>query len=363
MKDCSTYRRRSSRYLPVRLGFVFLLTVLAIGVSGLLAATVRCAELDLTPAMIDRVRSSLVPLDLSQHQEFSPQQSAFFRYYGLDSGQAAHLFGAFDSDAYRLAAHVYLPSKTVGTVFLLHGFFDHSGIFKHLIRRCVEEDFAVAIFDLPGHGLSSGDAGDISDFAQYAAVVSDFVRVCSPALPRPFHLVGHSTGAAIAIEILLNDPHRRRDFERVVLAAPLVHHRFHRISRAQMSLIKPFVDDLPRRYHRNSSDVIFVEWLKLDPLQGRRISLNWLTALYAWNDRLDGYTRQSGPVLILQGTEDSVVDWRYNLAVLQSKFTDARLVRIEGARHQLFNETPAIRSKVLQAVIGFLTHPELPKNS
>ena len=91
-----------------------------------------------------------------------------------------------------------------------------------------------------------------------------------------------------------------------------------------------------------------------DPLQGRRISLTWLEALYAWNDRLTGYGQHAGSVMILQGTKDSVVDWRYNIAALQQIFTTIRLVWIEGGRHQLFNESPPIRATVLDAVAAYL---------
>ena len=37
-------------------------------------------------------------------------------------------------------------------------FFDHSGILKNLIKLCLDLDYTVVCFDLPGHGLSSGRA-------------------------------------------------------------------------------------------------------------------------------------------------------------------------------------------------------------
>ena len=321
------------------------------------AQAVQSSAASPTPAEIARLKSNLPALDFTVKRQVTPQLASFFRYYGLESGDAAHLFGIFDSPPHRLAAHVYLPHGAVGSVFLLHGFFDHSGILQHLIHRCIKEGFAVAIFDLPGHGLSSGDPGAIADFGAYVRVLADFVRICKPHLPDPYHLVGHSTGATIAIEAMGGDEPQIAVFDRAVLAAPLVHHRFHRLARFQLVLIKPFADDLPRWHHRNSSDPTFVQWSQQDPLQGRRIALTWLKALYAWNDRLSAYDPIEKPVMILQGKKDSVVDWRYNIAALQKRFTTVRVVWIERGRHQLFNESPPIRAEVLEAVIDYLKAP------
>ena len=357
---------KTDKVRPTREGRFATLLILAVLAAGMAAPPCGANQLSHpapAPSTIARIKSNLPVLDLSAEQEFSPPLAALFRYYGLDSRAAAHRFGTFDSGPYRLAAHVYLPQEAAGSVFVLHGFFDHSGMLQHLIHRCIEEGLAVAIFDLPGHGLSSGDPGTISDFSAYARALSDFVDICQPHLPGPYHLVGHSTGAAIAIEVLLNHPSPLPAYERVVLAAPLVHHRFHRLARAQLVVIKPFADDLPRGHHRNSSDPQFVEWSQHDPLQGRRISLTWLEALYAWNDRLSGYPKCAKPVMIIQGTKDRVVDWRHNIAVLQGKFTPVRLVWIEGGRHQLFNESPPIRAQVLDAVCLFLTKTPPPKRS
>ncbi len=363
MKSDTVLRPRGCRYRYGRYPTALILVILAIPIPFLPSEATGPSNPSFTSATIASIKANLPPLEISVKREFPPQLASLFRYYGLASEAAAHRFGTFDSGTNRLAAHVYLPQAAVGSVFVLHGFFDHSGILQHLIRRCIEDDFAVAIFDLPGHGLSSGDPGAISDFAQYARIVADFVRICKPYLPSPYHLVGHSTGATIAMEVLLNGSSQNPDFDRIVLAAPLVHHRYHRLARAQLFLIKPFVNELPRRHHQNSSDPAFVEWSKLDPLQGRRMSLTWLEALYAWNDRMAGYEKLAKPVMVVQGTKDSVVDWRYNIAALQRKFSTVRLVWIEGGRHQLFNESPLIRAEVLQAVSLFLKEPVLPAGS
>ena len=51
-----------------------------------------------------------------------------------------------------------------GTVFILHGYFDHVGLYTQLIDRCLGAGFDVLAYDQPGHGLSSGTLTAIGSF-------------------------------------------------------------------------------------------------------------------------------------------------------------------------------------------------------
>ena len=110
----------------------------------------------MTGERIRLLRSEIPPLDLSTKPVVSPDALAYFRSYDIDFPGRAHFFGRFPSGDFAVAAHVFLPPSPRGTVFLLHGYFDHTGILKNLIRHCLEREWTVACFDLPGHGLSSG---------------------------------------------------------------------------------------------------------------------------------------------------------------------------------------------------------------
>ena len=99
---------------------------------------------------VELVKGELAPLDFRAKQKYSPHILSYFRYYGLGL-DVTHHFGTFQSQDFTLAAHVFTPEKARGAVFLLHGYYDHSGIHKNIIRLCIEKQFAVAVFDLPGH--------------------------------------------------------------------------------------------------------------------------------------------------------------------------------------------------------------------
>jgi alpha-beta hydrolase superfamily lysophospholipase len=136
--------------------------------------------------------------------------------------------------------------------------------------------------------------------------------------------------------------------------APLVRHAFWKSSQLSYALAKPFVKDLPRKFYKNSSDLVYLERVKNDPLQGNRIPIEWLDALYSWNQRVLHYEILSTSLMVIQGTRDRVVDWQYNIEFLQQKFKTIQIKWIQDARHQLLNEIPSVQSEVLNSIAVFL---------
>jgi lysophospholipase len=296
------------------------------------------------------------PLDLARDaRPLTPDMRVFYEAYGLYHPRVRNFYGRFEVGAYRISAYVFVPATVRGTVYCVHGYFDHVGILKHLVSACLARNYAVAAFDLPGHGLSSGDPGAVKDFGDYAAVLDEFVRRSAPRLPRPYYLVAHSTGAAVALEFMASRSPQADGFTNFVLAAPLIRHAFYRMSRVLVFLLDPFFNSFPRRFHKNSNDAEFVAQIKRDPLQGRRIPFAWLNALYRWNARFVDDPPCARPTLVIQGTADEVLDWRYNIELLEKKLTHGRIRLIEGARHELFNETASLRREIFDALFSFLT--------
>jgi alpha-beta hydrolase superfamily lysophospholipase len=186
------------------------------------------------------------------------------------------------------------------------------------------------------------------------SVFEDFLRLWREHMPPPYHVLAHSTGAAIVVDHLLT--HEDDDFGQVVLVAPLVRSAYWGLSKTFTPVADFFVDDVPRVFRANTSNEQFSEFLRQDPLQHRRTSLAWFDALVAWNGRIEEYPPSSRPVVIIQGDADSVVDWEYNLGFLERKFPNARVERIDYGRHQLLNEATALRGRVLKIVDEVLTN-------
>jgi len=301
---------------------------------------------------IDQVKEEMKPLNFLQEPSHTLAEISYFRYYGFDFTETRHLWGTFNSGDKKIAAHIFIPADPHGSVFLLHGFFDHTGIMKNLIRHCLEQQYAVAVYDLPGHGFSSGEGLLINDFSEYVAVLEDFLKICRSYLPMPFHLIGHSTGAAIAFEYMNST--QDLIFNKVILLAPLIHFTSWKITKIGYFFAKPFVKSLPRKYRKNSSDSTFLKKYRNDPLRNKRFPLKWLNAIYNWDTRIKGYKPVLKPVLVIQGTADKVIDWKYSIDFLTKKLKRMEVKWIQNARHQLLNENEFIKTKVLKCITQYL---------
>ena len=309
---------------------------------------------------VARLKTEIDPLNLRIPPVHTPLLRLYFKYYEMPSHAGDHYFGFIQSKKYRIATHLIRPAGAQATVLILHGYFDHSGIMKHLIRNCLKRQLAVVCFDLPGHGLSSGVTANIDDFSEYAEVLDDVIRFCRPFIPGTISAVGHSAGSAVLFEYLYQHQGEANLPARVIMVAPLVRHAYWYVSKAHYYLAKPFLHAYPRPFRTNSSDPQFLAALRNDPLEGNEIPLTWLGALYAWNRKIEDYERFAAQVMVIQGTADAVVDWEFNLNFLKAKLPMVEVITIDGGRHHLLNESKGLRNKVMKAIDHFiLARPKL----
>ena len=303
---------------------------------------------------IVKIKEAIKPLD-DFSGEYPDSVIDYFKFYGLDfdSNDVDHFFGTFESGGLTLVGHIYKPQKYKATVFLLHGFFDHCGQLNHLIKYLLEQDYAVACFDLPGHGLSGGERAAIDDFSQYSRSLTDFIDVAKEQLAGPYHFIGHSTGAAAGLDYLFT--HQESIFDKVILAAPLVRCIAWQQTKIAYQKKISFIKSIPRIFCKSSSDKEFLAFIKnKDPLQSRQLTLKWVRALRSWNERIASLPVSNKSVKVIQGTSDTVVDWKFNIEFIESKFSDVDVTLIEAGRHELFNESMEIRSKVMTQITTYL---------
>ncbi|MDH0291169.1 alpha/beta hydrolase [Pseudomonas sp. GD04087] len=271
-------------------------------------------------------------------------------FYGLDlhlrhPGLQSRL-GTFEAGGYQIAAQYWRPLLARGTVVLLHGYYDHMGLYRHVIDWALGMGFAVLACDLPGHGLSGGAAASIGDFAEYQVVLGALLNQAQVLdLPQPWHLCGQSTGGAILLDYLLTGT-PRPELGRTILLAPLVRPRAWAWSKFSYQLLRPFVDSIPRRFSENSNDAEFLAFLRdQDPLQPKTLPTAWVGALARWIPRIEAAGHGAQSLLVVQGDADETVDWRYNLKVLEEKFEKIECLLLTGARHHLANESETLRRR------------------
>ncbi len=305
---------------------------------------------------IVKVKEVIKPLDDSS-SEYPDSIIDYFKFYGLDfdSNNVEHIFGTFESGEFTLVGHIYKPQKYRATVFVLHGYFDHCGQLNHLIEYLLKAGYAVAAFDLPGLGLSSGRRAAIDNFSQYSRALIDFTDKVRPQLKGPYHFVGHSTGAAAVLDYLLCSNSNDTIFDRVVLIAPLIHCTSWEKSKLGYNKKIRFIKSIPRIFCKNSSNADFLDFVKnKDPLQNRTMPLKWVRALHKWNEKIDDLPASEKSVKIIQGTSDKTVDWRFNIKFIQEKFKDVEVSLIENANHELFNESANMRKEVFSQINHYL---------
>ena len=310
------------------------------------------------PAPCFHVQLRLWPHDFAAatwQERPEDELAAYLAFYGL-AGAEEKYFGAVKAgwvhqEQQRCWLQAYQPELTAGqmaagTLVHLHGYYDHGGLYPHLQRWALQQRLYYLALDLPGHGLSAGPRAVIRDFSEYQACLHALVDTLkAQKLPRPWLLTGFSTGGAIALEHCLSNP----CFDRFALLAPLVRPVGWQVSRRWLPLLSLFLRHLPRKFRDNTRDAAFLELVRnRDPLQARRLPLVWVRALNRWIKRVEKAPAAGGSVLVVQGDQDTTVDWQYNLSVLHRLLPEAQVALIEGAGHQLLNETAEYRQQVLQ---------------
>ena len=262
-----------------------------------------------------------------------------------------HFLGSINCSGYTIACQYWLPPAPTGTVFVVHGYFDHAGLYGHLFKYLLNKNLAVVTFDLPGHGLSDGEQVSIASFDHYVEVFEAILSAAKNHLPQPWRGIGQSTGGAIVLKHLLEETGNDRLFTHISLLAPLLHPRYWRTNRFLYLIAHRFLSRLKRKFLNNSGDPAFLTFLSSkDPLQARHISLEWIGAMKRWTEEFEDLPTSSYPLSIVQGDRDATLDWRYNLKKFGKKLPNARIHIVQGAHHHLVNETELKRNQVFKAM-------------
>ena len=302
----------------------------------------------------ERLHQQIRPFTVTDPAPPGDAEKNYFQFYGIDFENrmtgVEHFFGHFNSGKYDIVVHYFaLGEKARGTCFIFHGYFDHAGLFGHVIEYCLRRDLNVVIYDLPGHGLSTGERVSIPAFGDYLTVMKDCVKLFADIAPQPWHAIGQSTGAAILMDYTLQE--LPPAFDKVVLFAPLLRVTDWLTVKLAYWVGSKFLDKVPRKFNQNSNDKAFMAFIeKSDPLQSRHIAVRWVDALLRWESRFDYLSASEKNVLIIQGQRDTTVEWRHNIPEIRKKFPKARYLPLKDAYHHLANESVDIRDKIFAAV-------------
>lgn len=313
----------------------------------------------------EQLRQGLARFAPSASDKPDPVWSEYFQTYGMLDIIENYQWcaGLLPESSFELVAQHFFQQEDVpvkGTVVVVHGYTDHAGIYGHLFRYLLEQGWNIVCFDLPGHGLSSGEGYAIHSFDEYSDILENLLTEYQPYLTGPLVLLGQSTGGAIIL-----DHHRlfadRPSFSHIshrVLLAPLVRPASYWTIRLQYLVLSPFLNRVKRYFSVNSHDEDFLAFIReTDPLQQKWVSVSWVGAMLDWVDKIETADTTDVALTVIQGTEDDTVEWQHNLEVISKLYPNAELHRVKGGRHHLVNESEVWRDQVFDLVSQSIKTP------
>ncbi len=290
--------------------------------------------------------SSLPAMDWTLKQPLSNEVwQSYCKFYQLPCNETSdqkHYAGLLSIAGFHIVAQVWQPKTPTATAYIVHGLYDHIGLYHQLIKYCLSRGWRVVAFDLPGHGLSSGRRSAINSFQQYDQIFTKILTNICLHFSEPIHVFGQSTGGAIITNYLLKyDVNKvNSPFKSVNLISPLVRPKGWLKIKFLLPLVRLYKNQLNRGVSTNSHDKEFLDFVQnKDPLQTKYLPLSWIDAVLAWNDFIEKRKPSNVVVNIVQGTNDYSVMWKYNLSFLKKNLPNCSIELIKNGRHHLVNET------------------------
>jgi alpha-beta hydrolase superfamily lysophospholipase len=242
--------------------------------------------------------------------------------------------------------------KPKAVIHLIHGYAEHASRYANVVNELVPAGYAVFGTDHRGHGRSDGRRGHVESFQDYIDDEKQFaVEVIKPAFPdAPYVLVGHSMGSLITLNYAEQFP---GGIKAIVLSGtgslP-----GKGVPRFIITLTKVLANILPRIHVKSplppefiSRDPEVVRAYVNDPLVYNVIPprlANEMNKYLATGGQ--NAWRITKPVLILHGSEDTAFSGQKEL--LETIGSPDKTLKIyDGLRHEVYNELPADRARVL----------------
>jgi len=253
----------------------------------------------------------------------------------------------------RIAWRRVVPeSPPRGVVVVCHGYAEHVGRYREWTEHLASRGLAAVALDHRGHGTSEGPRGHCRDFDEFVADVRTLVGLVDGWWPRtPRLLFGHSMGGLIAFLYLVRhgDTVRAAALSSPAFALPP------QGPRAQLALVGLLARIAPRIAFTTklepdalARDPEVGRAYVADPLVHRKATAGFASAFMRAQERaLAEASRVTTPVLILQAGADRLVTTSGASAIAARLRCEHELEMLAGYYHELLNEPPAERAKVV----------------
>jgi len=237
-------------------------------------------------------------------------------------------------------------------LLLVHGLGEHLGRWEHVARFFADRGYAVAAFDLRGHGNSEGTRAYVGSFNEYLDDVQGIVESGLVRTDLPWVLYGHSLGGLICALYLGEDrPHP----DAAILSAPALDADVPgalRIAAQVLGRVAPKLalgnsitgDQLSR-------DEAVGEAYFADPLVNTKVTTRLGLEMFNAQARsAEVVAAIDTPTLVIHGGDDPLVPPSASAPLAALESVDRKVY--PGLRHELHNEPE--QGQVLSEIASWL---------
>jgi len=265
--------------------------------------------------------------------------------------------GARGLEIYWQAWQADVPTRAA--VVISHGAGEHSGRYERVAIHLAELGYPVAALDHRGHGHSQGRRALVDRIDNAAADLDVLVELTRTAQPEvPLFLLGHSLGGMIALRYALLHQDK---LDGLILSGPVAvldpQPAPARLAARALSSTVPWLPALALDPATISRDTGQVEAYRADPLVHHgRLPVRTVAEIVATTEAFpEQVPSLSLPLLLVHGSEDQLAPVAGSRMVHERAGSEDKTLEVyDGLFHEVLNELPADRERVLSDVVAWL---------
>jgi acylglycerol lipase len=246
-------------------------------------------------------------------------------------------------DGLEMFSRSWGPETPKAVVCLVHGLGEHSGRYAHVGKAFADAGFALAAFDLRGHGKSGGQRGHFPCLAAIMDDIQDHILQGSDKFPGlPVFLYGHSLGGLFVLNYATYHQHTLSGViaTGAGLRSPVLEQKAKVILSKVMGGLLPTVT-IPTGLETNdiSRNPEVVRLYKEDPLVHEIATLSAARVGMSAVDRAFAHAAEFPvPLLIMHGTADRVTYAHGSQEFAALLPENCTLKLWDGLYHEIHNE-------------------------
>ena len=248
-------------------------------------------------------------------------------------------------DGLKLFQRSWPIENAKANIYIIHGYFEHSGRYDFLAKRFNDQGYGVQAFDLRSHGKSEGERVYLDDFSKITSDVEQWIEMVMDH-EKPAFIFAHSFGGLIASAYLIDHKPTLHNLKGMLMTGPAL-----MVSKDLAPMLQKVAGIIGRflpRLQTVGVDGDYVSRLpevvqayKDDPLNyhGKTMARTGWTIMKKMKDVQAKAHSLSLPIGIMHGTMDKLCELEGSkLFVERVASKDKSLKIYEGVYHELFRE-------------------------